>query len=115
MKRFNHPLPFNAENSEDFDSVAVCFDDQEVNELFCELLENHGVPATVVEDTKALAKHTRVITEAQFFDRIPPELRSRCLVVGNQYSLAGIHALALCQPLTEQKVETAIRQLLLTA
>ena len=103
----------NAANSEDFPSVGVRFSNAEVNQLFCELLETHGVNAHVVKGASQLQDETKVITEAQFFDELPPSLKRRCLVVGNSQTLAGISALALCQPLTEQKVETAIKQLLL--
>lgn len=92
--------------------VSICFADPTITYLFSELLQARGVQTQIVEDPASLSDVARVITEPQFFSRVPASARSYCLVVGNKDSLKGLEALQLSRPLTEEKIETALASFL---
>lgn len=108
------PPPFEREiaNSADFQAVAIYFAEPTINLLFAELLQSRGVNVRIVESSDELPKATKIITEPQYFPLIAKEKHHQCLVVGNKSALKDIEALSLSRPLTEEKVEDALSQLL---
>lgn len=103
------PLPA---NSSDFRPVALLFADHQITELFSELLQSRGIRTRAITSTELLPPESRIITEPQFLSTLTPAARSRCLVVGASADLCDPGILSLSRPLTEEKVEFALRQLL---
>jgi hypothetical protein len=94
------------------DPVSVCFADRRIGELFIELLRARGVCAESIEDFGVLAAETRIITEPSFLPALPQCLLPRTLLVGNCSPASAGTALVLTRPLTEDKVERALRSFL---
>ncbi|RIL08634.1 MAG: hypothetical protein DCC75_08395 [Proteobacteria bacterium] len=92
--------------------VCIYFQEEEINELFSDLLRAHGARTRILSDISQAPQDTRVITEPQFFPQLNPSLWRRCLVVGNKESLKGIDTLCLSRPLTESKIEAALKNFL---
>jgi len=101
-----------AVNTSDFTPVVIYFTDAIINELFAELLAVRGVEARIVSSAEAVPPNARIITEPHLFPALTPSQCGRCLVVGDRSALAGIPSLALTRPLTEEKIERALEQLL---
>lgn len=101
-----------AKNNTDFSPVCILFSDGVINELFAELLSVRGVDACIVHSMEGVPENARIITEPHFFPEIPPTMRHHCLIVGNREALKGLPTYALSRPLTEEKIETALGQLL---
>ena len=99
-------------NSLDYSKVAICFEDQEINLLFSELLEVRGVETVILNSISDFSGESKLVTEPQFFSAIDQRFRGQCLLVGNREALRGLPAHSLCRPLTEDKVESAIHKLL---
>jgi hypothetical protein len=108
----SHEPDLTAVNTTDFAPVCIYFTDEVINELFAELLAVRGVEARIVHSVEAVPGNARIITEPHLFPALAPTQRSRCLVVGDRTAVAGLHAFALTRPLTEEKIETALGQLL---
>lgn len=92
--------------------VSIHFAEPFISTLFSELLKARGVATCIVESVEAAAEGSPIITEPQFFPRIPCERRSECLIVGNKDTLRGLDAHLLSRPLTEEKVEAALAEFL---
>lgn len=107
-----HDPDLTAKNNADFSPVCILFADEVINELFAELLAVRGVDACIVHSMTAVPENARIITEPHFFPEIPPTMRHHCLIVGNKEALKGLPTYALSRPLTEEKIETALGQLL---
>ena len=99
-------------NSADFPPVAVLFEREEIAELFAGILRARGVPTRIIQRDDTLIPSMRLITEPRLFPALPGWSPHRCLVVGEPGQLSGIDAHHLTQPLTEDKVEQAIKALL---
>jgi hypothetical protein len=99
-------------NSPDFPRVAVCFQDDSINMLFSALLEAHGVEAIIVGNIEAVPTDVRIITEPQYFPKLNQDLRKNCLLVANANTKENLQVPILTRPLTEEKVESAIKHLL---
>ena len=112
LREMNNHRDLTAANSPDFSPVCILFSDEVINELFAELLAVRGVEACIVHSIKAVPEHARIITEPHFFTEIPAAMRHHCLLVGNKDALKGLPTYALSRPLTEEKIETALGQLL---
>lgn len=93
--------------------VAVCFLDREINQIFAELLNARGVETFITEDLATLSGEVRIITEPGAMHRLDPKHHQRCLVVTNCSSdTQSLGSLSLSRPLTEQKIERALAELL---
>jgi len=101
-------MPQNSPKSSAQQNISIWFSDSEVSELFSFLLENLGYPAAVVSTSGATPQSERVITEPLFFPSLSEEQKRSCLLIGSPKSLEGLNALAIAQPLTEQKVSRAL-------
>lgn len=91
--------------------VAVLFTEEAIGQHFAELLDSMGVAARACPksiELKTLPSGTRVVTEAVYFPELSPMQRRQCLLVGPSSSLDGLPALKLTQPLTEEKIESAL-------
>ena len=105
-------LTQNPANSADYASVSICFQDEDINFLFSELLEVRGVKTKILADAASLVHETKIITEPIFFPMISPEVQKKCLIVGNKDALLGLDAICLSRPLTEEKIEAALQLLI---
>ena len=92
--------------------VAICFSDDKINAAFADLLRARGVQAFIIDSPEELDSETKIITEPIYFPDIKFCERSNCLVVGRKENLDGINAISLEQPLSEAKIEHALRELL---
>ena len=99
-------------NSADFEAIAICFEEETINLLFSELLNVRGVKTEILESIDDFSGKMKLITEPQFLDSIPHKHHHRCLVVGNKDRLVGLESITLSRPLTEEKIEQALRNLL---
>ena len=106
----SHPLE--AANSSDYRPVGIYFEDPVINQLFAELLRVRGVEASVLHTLEDADSETRIITEPQFFPEIPNAQRRSCLVVGNRDAVKDLEAHALTRPLTEEKIDSALKAFL---
>ena len=107
-----HTLSSRAANNPDFAPVAILFESQRISDLFLDLLASRDIPGEVVTSSAALDTDVRIITEPQFFPTLTPAQQGRCLVVGQKDQLPEQSTARLSQPLTEEKIERALRQLL---
>lgn len=91
--------------------VAIVFAEEAIGQHFAELLDSMGVAARTCPksiELKTIPASTRIVTEAVFFPELSPLQRRQCLLVGPSSSLDGLPALKLTQPLTEEKIESAL-------
>jgi hypothetical protein len=98
-------------------TISICFEEDTITELFSALLRAKGVKTRVVNSPKELSEKdinsgTKIITEPQYIPLVPEVLKYECMVVGNKESLKGLPGITLSRPLTEQKIELAIEDLL---
>lgn len=98
--------------NDDNASVAICFADREISELFQGLLSGHGVKASIVRSIFEVHPETKIITEAQFYADLSPLQARHSLIVGSPGAVDGLSAICLLQPLTESKIERAIDRFL---
>lgn len=99
-------------NNPDYAPVCIFFEDEDINQIFSELLEARGIHTQILDNLKNLPGQTKIITEPQYFPQLDSSCRDKCLIVGNKDALQGISALSLSRPLTEEKIEQALSQLL---
>lgn len=92
--------------------VCILFNDDDIAEVFQELLASRGTDARLIAGVEALPEGSSLITEPSYVPLIPDSIHSRCLVVGNRGALEGLPTLCLSRPLTEEKVESALRDFL---
>jgi hypothetical protein len=92
--------------------VSICFEEESINILFSELLRSRGVATCILPSPQQAHGNTKIITEPQYLPLIPESYKHECLVVGNKESLKAWDGIKLSRPLTEQKIETAIAELL---
>ncbi len=95
-------------NTSDFPPVAVCFLDPEVTSIFADLLVARGVEVEILESICDFRGDKKIITEAIYFSLIDSHNQNKCLVVGNREALDKVTSHTLCQPLTEDKIESAL-------
>ena len=92
--------------------VCIYFEDESINAIFSELLEARGIHTRILAAANEMQGQTRIITEPRYFPYVDESSYCRCLVIGNKESLRGLTAVTLSRPLTEEKIETALRQFL---
>ena len=98
-----------AANSTDYPCVHVCFEDPGITYLFAHLLESRGIDVVIVENLSALNNGMKVVTEPRILRKTEIMLSEEdLLIVGNDGSLHGLNGVLLVQPLTEEKVESAL-------
>ena len=93
-------------------TVAILFEDPDINEVFAELLLARGLHPIILSSTTDADGLTKIITEPQYFHHLPPAPREHCLVVGNKNALLNCNAICLSRPLTEEKIESAMSEFL---
>lgn len=93
------------------DNIAVLFSDRAITYLFSELLEAQGYETQIITDIKALSQHKKLVTEYQYYQQLPKDHDVKCLIVSNQPK-DEVDAVYLSRPLTEEKVEKALRTFL---
>jgi len=106
------PFEQRAANTPDFAPVVILFESPRISGLFLDLLQSRDIPSQVIDSCSELAADTRIITEPQYFEELLPAQRQRCLLVGQPGQLPGHTVATLSQPLTEDKIERAIQDLL---
>ena len=94
------------------DTVTVCFIDPAIQALFTDLLAARGVRTLALREIHELASDTKIITEPYFLPDLPTSVLAKCLVVGKTDDPVSSPAFCLTRPLTEQKIEAALAQLL---
>jgi len=99
-------------NDEDYSPVFILFLDSEIKTLFSELLSARGIKNEVIYSMTEFKSGTKIITEPIYFPQIPDKDRSKCLIVGNGSSLKDMNGICLPRPLTEEKIEEALAELL---
>ena len=92
--------------------VSICFQDGAINEIFSELLSARGIVTRIVDDLGAVSESQKVITEPRFLGNLDRRLHPHCLVVRYRDTELPQSVLTLSQPLTEQKIESALAKLL---
>ena len=108
-----HYLGGEIANNCDRSAVTICFIDQQIGELFADLLTSCGVQTIISSSVEEAPKGSKVVTEPRFFERLSREQVKHCLIVGPKTSLRDIKARCLEQPLTEETVEQALAYLCL--
>ncbi len=101
-----------AENAADYMSVAICFRDLCITELFSSLLEARGMKTEVLYEIEELKGNAKVITEPIFFEKLPKRYHDKCLVIGNTLPPGAPQTHHITRPLTEEKIEAALGELL---
>jgi hypothetical protein len=100
-------------NRTDFCEVSICFEDPTINLLFSELLEVRGIRTHILESIEHFSGSSKLVTEPQYYSSLASDQRQRCLIVGNKDALRELKdGVPLSRPLTEDKIEEAIRQFL---
>ncbi len=92
-------------------SASILFADDDINDLFAELLQSHGVETHIVAEVGQIPSSDKIVTEPQFLHRFDPSMLNRCLVVGNRRNDESTAAVWLSRPLTEKKIEAAFQSL----
>lgn len=108
-------LRHTVQNVDDYAAVCVCFHEHLISCLFADLLEARGVPTKIVNHLTDPCQVSKIITEPQYFATLPPDQQRHCLVVGTPESLAPYTkkgANTLSRPLSEEKIDAALAQLL---
>ena len=80
--------------------------------LISSLLQSRGVRTHIINSIEQLNGYSKLVTEPQFFYRLPKRPPQSCLLIGNQNALEGAEAVTLSRPLTESKIELAINKFL---
>ncbi|MCB0334900.1 MAG: hypothetical protein KDD62_01300 [Bdellovibrionales bacterium] len=100
-------------NCSDFPAINICFQDPEISFLFAELLEARGAETRLIFDTDHLPETGKIVTEPIYFHLLPERMTAKnCLLVGNPGCFSSQSAICLSRPLTADKIETAITELL---
>ena len=103
-------------NQDDYADVCICFEEPLISYLFAELLEAQGCAAKIISKIHELRDGMRLVTEPHLLQQLSTTPPTSCLVVGTRSSLGTValpHAhQTLCRPLSEDKIEAAIRQFL---
>lgn len=92
-------------------AVAIFFHNPAITTLFSALLENRGISTRILDSLHNLG-NAKLITEPRFYNDLSAEARARCLIVGGLTPLRGHAGCTLLQPLTEEKVESALAKFL---
>ncbi len=92
--------------------IAVLFEERLISMLFAELVAAHGSAVQVLRNLSELPTGQKLITEVQYYEKLPEDQKRSCLVVGSSAQLTRISAPSLEQPLTEEKVEAALSSFL---
>lgn len=92
--------------------ISICFEEEEINHLFSDLLRSRGVRTRILSDVREADGETKIITEPQYFPNLAEAYRTSCLIVGNKETLRGLSGVLLSRPLTEAKIEFAIETFL---
>ena len=92
--------------------VAVLFLEPQIRELFAELLAARGLKVSELASPSEFSGETKIITEPIYFPLINTNSKEQCLVVGNSDAMGKIQALCLARPLTEEKIENALKAFL---
>lgn len=100
------------QNREEREVVSICFHDQHIASLFANLLSARGVANQIIETLEDSPSGTRIITEPALFEDLPDPANHPCLLVGSDGTKLPAAIIPLPQPLTENKIESALRQLL---
>lgn len=107
---------FGSANTPDYtaanSSVAVCFADPNITHLFAALLEARGVHAQVVSNLNELSNSTKIITEPMMLPNDLNTFKEKILVIGNHLMNDQADIISLARPLTEEKIDRALAQLL---
>ena len=91
--------------------VSVLFADQEISEIFCELLNARGANSHIVSDITQISECRHLITEPAYAKQIEVLPGTRCLIVGNTSDSSDNSNLYLSRPLTEEKIDLALEAL----
>lgn len=94
------------------ETVVVHFEDAEITAAFTDLLGAIGMRTVAPGSLSVLDGCPRIVTEPRFYADLDNDQQQRCLVVGNSEHLSNIDACSLARPLTENKIEKAICDLL---
>lgn len=92
--------------------ICILFTDDDIAEVFHELLSSMGTEVTLIDQVDSIPEGSSLITEPSYVPLLPSSIHEKCLVVGNRGALEGLPTLCLSRPLTEEKVESALREFL---
>lgn len=92
-------------------TVCILFEDPSINKIFAQLLISRGFQPRIVNDVDEIEEHEKIISEANFFVCLDPSAQERCMIVGESNGLENIAPICLTRPLTEEKVEAALAEL----
>jgi len=101
-------------NNNDFYAVDILFTNLDISKLFLKLLNANGLNANLINSLQEFTSTKKLVTELQFYDKLSTELKAHCLVLTPQEKIPNSGGIILQQPLTEKKVEDALRQLIKT-
>jgi uncharacterized protein YjgD (DUF1641 family) len=104
--------PHMSEQSSLVQAIEICIADTAIAELLAELLKARGISAFLSTPTN-LQLRGKLITEIQYYktfkEKVCPE---HCLVIENARSSPPISAHTLVRPLTEEKIDKALKALI---
>jgi hypothetical protein len=97
-------------------AIGILFSDASITEVFAALLESRGRKVQILQDPKQLSSVPRqelqLVTETCYAASLGTQQYKSCLVVGPASSSSTENVISLTQPLTLQKIESALAQFL---
>ena len=93
-------------------TIYILFEDEDIREVFSELLQALGTKTQIVASTEGLPEAASIVTEPCFYEALTQSQRPKSLVIGNKAALEKISTPTLSRPLTEEKIEVALGTLL---
>ncbi len=96
----------------DHPEISIFFHDKHIGLLFSELLRGMGYSTTLVRNISEVNAETKIITEPIYYPEIGQTQKGRCLLIGSAESLKGLDTLSISQPLTESKINSALKEFL---
>ena len=92
--------------------IGVLIQDPMARALFSHLLQAFGQTAVPLQSVEQADPEWRMVTEPLYFGELSDSQKSSCLVVGSEDSVKDLEVETLTQPLTEEKIESALTNFL---
>lgn len=96
--------------------IGILFAEEQISLLFAELVKARGGKVVLLDSASgSLSDYEGLITEPRIYNRINqenPKIDKKFLVVGNSDLDFQSNAINLSRPLTEEKVEQALTELM---
>lgn len=93
-------------------TIGILFFNHAISLLFSELLNSRGIEAVQISDPIDCSNYHKVITEDSYIKYLSEDLLSKSIIVGSCEFIDSNKVHQLTRPLTEEKIESALRYLL---